>query len=339
MKKGFILLLLASSIGAQAQTSITITGADVAQIGKTMYMSYDTLVTTNPGAGGTNMVWNFSTLTPGYTDTVSFLSPAGTPWASMFPSSNVYITQSGSTGGAYLQKTASAVFLDGFADPTFAADYNPNEQIIALPTTYNTSFTNNSVVDYKDSTSFMPPADSFLYRSKKMKVSTADAWGTLTLPSGTFNVVRVKDVEYYTDSTYIHIPIFGWVGTSETLDTNWHYSWWANGQSFPILQVDSSSDGLGEYYYMSMNPTSVKGLNALAARTYPNPAKDVIHFSTASTKASISIYDAKGSLVRRVDNLKGEFDLQVSDLNNGMYMYTIAGDDDKTAKGTFHVMH
>jgi hypothetical protein len=41
MKKGFILLLLASSIGAQAQTSITINSADVAQIGKMMIMGHD----------------------------------------------------------------------------------------------------------------------------------------------------------------------------------------------------------------------------------------------------------------------------------------------------------
>jgi hypothetical protein len=303
-------------------------------------MGQDTIMAVDPGAGGANKTWNFSGLMAAYTDTIHFLSPAGTPYASMFPNSNVYLTQSGISGGAYMINNSSGLFLDGAGDPTVAIDYNPNEQIIAYPATYLTTFTNTSQFEYKDSTSSNPPADSFLLRSRKIKNSTVDAWGTLMLPSGSFNVIRMRDAEYYRDSVYIHVPIIGWVGVQETRDTNFHYSWWANGQSYPILMVDSSgAGGTGMYYFLKQNTNSVRDINPLTTKMYPNPAKDVVHFTTASTKASISIYDAKGSLVRKVDSSKGDFDVQVSDLNNGLYMYIVTGDDEKTAKGTFQVMH
>ncbi len=338
MKKTFTLLLaVTASVAAQAQ-SITIDSSDVAIMGKTIIMATDTssVITFTPGPSGANQTWNFSTAVAGTKDTVTFGSPAGTPYAAQFPNATVHA--SADSVHIYFVKTASALFIDGTAAAFIGlGDMNPNEQMIAFPSTMETTFTNTSSYQFTYPTGLSAPApDSTRIVFTKTKTAVVDAWGSVTTPGGTFNSIRVKSIGYTVDSSFTHFPLTGWMFGSENYDTSCTYDWWAKDESYPVMSMDSSSFGTYVSFLLPV-VNDIKQVNKLHASIYPNPAKNMLHISTQSAKLSVVIYDLKGSVVREEKNLNGTTVISVADLTSGMYLYSITDNEGKTARGRFNV--
>ena len=64
---------------------------------------------------------------------------------------------------------------------------------------------------------------------------------------------------------------------------------------------------------------------------FPNPAKDVVQFSkNANEQLAIEIFDVLGKSVLRIDNVQNE--VNVSELNSGLYFVHIALGDQKATK-------
>jgi len=62
----------------------------------------------------------------------------------------------------------------------------------------------------------------------------------------------------------------------------------------------------------------VEDFAANAVKMYPNPAKGVVNFSSASKKAlNVAVYDLLGKQVLRANAVQSE--LNISSLNPGMY--------------------
>jgi serine protease AprX len=53
---------------------------------------------------------------------------------------------------------------------------------------------------------------------------------------------------------------------------------------------------------------------------YPNPADEYVYFENTQGVVTINIYDIKGALIRTAELLNGKKQIQVSDLNPGMYI-------------------
>ncbi len=341
MKKLFTLFFAACSVAATAQ--ITINQADMAVIGKTVILAYDNGTPgLTPGATGANQTWNFSSVTSTDQDTLVFSNTAGTPHASHFPAANVYIPNL----GIYLVKNSSGVFIDGGSDPQMMGmmiDFNPNEQIISFPNTYQSTFSNTSAYAYSDSTSQipLPGVDSIRIKHSKVKNAVTDAWGNITTPAGTFGSIRVKSVEVSKDSIFLHIPIVGWSYFQDNQDTNTHYAWFAQGRFFPVFEMDVATDGsVNGMDYLKIDPVSVNDEKQLAAKVYPNPATDYIHFNTAANSdVTLRVFDVKGAEVRFTGSSTGKIDLPVSGMVNGTYFYIISDEKGNASKGEFNVLH
>ncbi|MDG1777909.1 MAG: T9SS type A sorting domain-containing protein [Flavobacteriaceae bacterium] len=68
-----------------------------------------------------------------------------------------------------------------------------------------------------------------------------------------------------------------------------------------------------------------------AVKMFPNPAKDVVQFSiNANEQLAIEIFDVLGKSVLRIDNVQNE--VNVSELNSGLYFVHIALGDQKATK-------
>lgn len=144
----------------------------------------------------------------------------------------------------------------------------------------------------------------FFFRQEQWRYNTVDGWGTLQLPTDTFEVIRVRSVLQRTDS--IHIDQFGTgftVPEPETVE----YKWLAVAEGHPVLQVNTLG-GVPNLVRFRHDPqaTAIAGpVREQEGRPYPNPAVDMVHVRMPSGAAGdLLLLDAGGREVRRVPGVR-----------------------------------
>ncbi len=161
--------------------------------------------------------------------------------------------------------------------------------------------------------------------------STADATGTLVLPSKTFSsVIRVV-----TSQTLI-FSIPG-VGVSNGTITQKTYDYYSLADSkFPILShltnfvnappVASASSQSIATVQKSYQSVGVKenAKEEVALNVYPNPSGSIVNFVTENNNAaSVSVHDINGKLIESAILTNGKLNLNVSGYSNGIYIYKL----------------
>ena len=76
---------------------------------------------------------------------------------------------------------------------------------------------------------------------------------------------------------------------------------------------------------------SISEANKTQTIVYPNPSKDVVTFENVDN-SDIYIYNTLGQLVKKVNNVMGKTQVNVSDLNNGVYIVRIQNGTDVQTK-------
>jgi hypothetical protein len=98
---------------------------------------------------------------------------------------------------------------------------------------------------------------------------------------------------------------------------------WINGTS-----------GLGMNPSLAIDDIKVSGMeddasieeNAVTSiNVYPNPASDIIHVTAGSNVSKAELLDQSGRVIRTVEVNNTKFDLNISDLNQGVYFVRING--------------
>jgi hypothetical protein len=199
--------LLLSSAALMAQPVIN--SSDFAVPGDKFYMATDTVTNPSPGAAGASATWSFGTLVANTMDTVVFATPTNVA----FPTSNLSLQTATGSELFFDKSSASLEALGFFGDPVGAglalsvALDNPLT-VITFPSQLGVTFVDTSYADVIISD--VPPdlaafVDTLRVIRNTNVTSTIDAYGTLTIPKGTFNdVLRQKYVEYTVDSIYVY---------------------------------------------------------------------------------------------------------------------------------------
>lgn len=343
MKKSLLLSFFAIGvIGANAQISITT--ADIAVPVKVIYQSTDTTSTSiNAGsAGATSQIWNMGALANDVTDTLNFIPYNWAPNAS-FSGSNLVLQQGTQNIHSYLLNNSSALSALGNNVVIFTGSDSlkvkqintPAEKYATFPFTYNSNFTN----DFRVNTlpfatgSAIPSVDSARQRSSVHKIVVVDAWGTLTTPLNTFNVIRAKETRVTHDTTDFHATSFGgfWIPAIQTsADSTASYTFWANSVGFPLVTVNMDSAGVSDIQWLRAMPTV--GINeytsAVQVNVYPNPAQNEINVAIdASTVSAVQIYDIMGKMVASFPISMDVTNVNTSGFANGAYTYSVIGQD------------
>lgn len=325
-----------------ANAQITIYSYDVVLAGNVVYQATDTLKEQmvngiNPGPSGPSQIWNFSNLLVGTVDTQLITNPAWTPSGSSFPNSNLAgVSNSGFT--AYLINNASGLYIDGaYGDFTgqgnTVVDLNPNDMITSFPNTYNTTFSNASNVIMTAPVS-SPPFDSVRVKERTSKTMKTDAWGSITTPLGTFNSLRQRGKVLVHDSIWAHTAIAGWTFLSESLDSSWHFSWWASGVGLPLLEFDSTeADTIRNISWLKTTPVpgSVSENSVLASvKTYPNPSAGKVNVAmpAAVKNYTAEIYSATGEKLGSMLSPGRDGSLDLTGIPNGIYFLRISSGKD-----------
>lgn len=324
-----------------ANAQITLQSYDVVVAGNVLHQANDTIKSQmvgglNPGASGGNATWDFTNLLVGNLDTLLITNPAWTPNGPSFPASNLAGVSTDGTA-FYLINTGTGLYIDGaYGDFTgqgaVKVNFNPNELMIPFPNTIGNSVVNTSEVII--SAPFAsPPFDSIRIKEIKTKNMVTDGWGTVKTPLGNYPSLRQRSKVVTHDSIWAHSSITGWAFFTETLDSNWHFSWWAKGVGLPIIEFDSTeADTIRNINWLKTVPVpgAVNENPVLGSiKAYPNPSAGKVNVSVpASVKEyTAEIYSATGEkLTGLLAGKDGSMDL--SGLPNGIYFLRITSGKD-----------
>ncbi|MCB0395869.1 MAG: gliding motility-associated C-terminal domain-containing protein [Flavobacteriales bacterium] len=244
-----VALLIASSAVAQ----ITITRDDMPNAGDKVTLSVQTQLSGfNPQLTGAGMTWDYTTLVPDSQRYQTFPLAASTPYFYFTfisdygtrnynpddlpfsllgtPPENAYyfFRENAST----FQVVGEGLTVSGQALPVF---YNSPDFVYLFPLNYGNKDSANS--------GYTLSLPNMGYFGKKQKrVNQVDGWGTLQLPFGTFETVRVHSTLYVTDSIFLDTLGFGF---NIPLPIVHEYKWLAKGGKVPILQINTTESLLG----------------------------------------------------------------------------------------------
>lgn len=346
--------LLALSGGA-AFSQITITADDfLGSIGTTARYLDDqrSNIPVNVGSAGPNQVWDYSTTTvpsPLVVEHYTVL-PASTPYFSYFPNANLtrhfkIISDSSLQLYHYWEVIPTAVNFLGIAsevhldtlDTTFI-DYDTDS--VPLPAAYGDSWLNVE----SDTFSVM----GFMNIDIDSTVSTIDAWGTLQLPSGSYNVLRLRDDvvsrSYVVfDTTIIQTGSESYIGYT-----------WISKDGYELLGIQSqpgeTNPNFTDAQGLSILDAIITGIDDQAgsivsdfylAQNYPNPFNPSTRIRFAlpqNAPVNLAVYNALGQKVATLVNQQlptGEHSVtwEARDLPSGIYYYRItAGEFRETRK-------
>lgn len=165
------------------------------------------------------------------------------------------------------------------------------------------------------------------YGQTMERENIVDGWGTLTIPMGTYNVLRVKSILTKVDTIFIDTLGFG---VTFPRPEEIEYKWLANNKSTPVLKVITNLGIISSIEYQDTLP--VVGINDLnlinTIAIYPNPTKEFVQVLFTAKNAgnlTYSIKDINGKLIlyNNFNAIAGKnvfvIDLRNNKLTKGVY--------------------
>lgn len=315
----------------------------------TYFFTEDTLgigIPVTLGTTGGPQTWTFSeAMFPvGGTQTATIVDPTTTPYTSTFPTADHAWRTVGQFGGtqfidySYLQLTSVAFLSLGYGSTvggfTILEDNVPDDLILEFPATLGTSWTSN----YSVTSTPFPGATQIDSTSRSTMI---DAWGTVQLPTGTFNCLRVRDDETTTYNTYVSGILINSVTT-----TYYTYSWITEQEGW-LVEVVSLEDEPNPNFTLAEGitfRTTSSGLEDTQAsltedfvlyQNYPNPfnpSTTIAYSLTRSADLEITVYNLLGEKMKvlfsgrqQAGNHSVEFNGE--DLPSGIYLYQLKSAD------------
>jgi hypothetical protein len=316
----------------------------------TYFASEDTIGSGIPvslGTTGGPQTWTFSeTLFPvGEVFTATIVDPTTTPYTSTFPNADHAWHTFGQSGGisyneySYLQINSLAWLSLGYGGNyvgyNYIEDNVPDDLILEFPATLGTSWTSNYSVTSS-------PSPGTMEIDSTSRSSVVDAWGTIQVPSGSYDCLRIRDDETSIYNYYVS----GILISSDTI-TSYTYSWIAEQEGWlaeVVSQEDEPNPNFSIAEGVTFRTTTPTGLGDPQAslidgfvlnQNYPNPFNPVtvIEYSIPkSSELEISVYNLLGQRVQilfsgkqEAGSHKVEFD--GTELPSGIYLYQIKSDN------------
>lgn len=360
----FSLLCCLPFVGAQ----ITLSADDYYPVvGDTLEMQFvlapqDISVT----ASGSDQNWDFSDLTGGTLRTRIIQAASDAPNAEDFPNADVFDVQL--AGSNYYRATDESFALVGFngEDPLgqglqVSTPFSPAyvERWGSLEffdlNTFSSALTLSLAADdipggIFDALPISP--DSIRVRVAIDRTDLVDAWGTITIPGGEYEVLREKRTEIRDVRLDAKIGFLPWTDITDTAlgllpidqlgqDTTNTYIFWSNEAKEAIVEIEMNADessvnSIAYKFNDIINSTNDLWANNQARLTiYPNPATDFAHLKFSDLRAGdyqVDIYNLTGKKVWSKDyyiNGHGQHKINVSNLPKGFYLCQLKNENGK----------
>jgi len=370
MKKLLLsLITLLGSLGLFAQ--ITVTNATFPVAGDTLFTAIDNMPNgvTITAAGGPQS-WNFAGLQAPFTRR-NIVRSAGTGSAAAnFPAAELRMSL-GDNGEGYFNVTSNRFELIGFSgtDPIgqnvqVQTPFSPAEIYRRAPMNLFDVNQSQSALLVAFSADDLPSAildllpitpDSLRVRIHTNRTDIVDAWGTLTIPGGIYDVLREKRTEFQDTRLDIKVGFFPWQDITDIVvqlvgiegldqlgrDTTVSYHFFNNQVKEPIavVTINNAQTAPETVEYKAKDIVSnVQNLGGLKPNVYafPNPAIVSVRFEFSNLP--------KGEYTLRIFNVLGEEMIKkryfvngsrtekvdISQLKKGAYLYSLVNERGKT---------
>lgn len=276
----------------------------------------------SPGTAGPGQTWNLAAMGGTSAGLTNVVSPGSTASGASFPGSNVACENLAATTCNYYN-TSSTVFTNtGIKAGSTLIPYSNPEDFLHFPFAYTNSYTDTWAGQFTSS-------GYTFYRTGSTTV-TADGYGTLITPNGTYNnVMRVHFVQVYQDSAYIGTPYV-------TTYNNDEYMWYSNGIHVQVALVYTLTSSAGGPYTGSAYVTGSVGINETentisSFELYPNPVGDLLNINlslTENKEISVIVYNELGQKMDLGHNESISLStklvqLNVATLPKGIYFATV----------------
>ncbi|MFN0275213.1 MAG: T9SS type A sorting domain-containing protein [Chitinophagales bacterium] len=274
---------LTYSISAQP----VISSAAFGEAGDSYVMKGIEEISLEPGDGGADVTWDFSTaVLNGGTDMREVVDAATSTYGSDFPDANI-ATVTNDTSFTYYFISGVLLSYYGTATPSLSQIFDEPADLVDFPVTYNDTKTD----DFSGSATILG-FEATLTGSSTM---IADGYGTVILPGGASysDVLRLKlDLNILAEVT--GLPI-----TAEINSTI--YYWLLDGITGPVIQYTSAETAISGFpttpaIFIDVNDdllADVSGPPAISFNVFPTLADEFINVSS-ETGGQISIYTLTG---------------------------------------------
>lgn len=196
---------------------ITITDVNIASVGDVRIEKIDeSPVGVSIGVSGGNQIWDFSSLNADYINELNFVAPGKTDFGATFPNSNLAIEIDDFY--IFLSNNPNSLYLLGYAENTNSYPLENPELMLEFPTQYEDEFGFSIQLDSISLVSEMGPENAsglqFLMPgivAAKIRIDTSsmsyvDGWGTAIVEGEEYDVLRVKNLSFGTDTVYGIVP-------------------------------------------------------------------------------------------------------------------------------------
>lgn len=340
MKKITLLSLSILLTSFTAVSQIIIHSGEILGVGDEVIQGFDNSPdqAIEPGPEGEDLNWDFGSLFADEIDTFRFVNPLSTPYWMRFPGSNVCLLTLADSNFVYFDKDTDNLTMKGLVVEApglgkVSSPVHPGEEFLSFPCEYG----------FQDNESFYylflaegntPGVDSLRVKRTTDKSLEVDAWGSMSTPIGTYDVLRIHELREVTDSIWGKVPFFGWQFIDEEQSTEERYIWWSDdpavGYILANLNIDpSNGDVLSAEFMAEPNaPALSRHVKAVEPHIYPNPVRDLLHVEIVGAKyIQLHVYDLSGRLLlqKRLSGATGE--ISVEYLDKGLYLleYNISG--------------
>lgn len=316
MKTLLLSLLLISCIALKAQPVLS--SAITPLVGQTESFFVHDTTGVWPGPSGANQTWNFN-LNSGSQQSITYISAAGTPYASSFPFAGAAVTQL----GVYLYYETLPGNFDyyGYSNGSSQMIYSDPETMLVGPFQYQ-----------ELSQDICSATFSYVGGISGSRTGTTDkyydAYGTLVINGNTHtNVARIFIEQNLTDSSntgiqFRHIENFIWFdgnSMNKLLEISTEYN---VNNAIVVKTVKSYSVSTGIKENNSVSELSISS-------TPDGPSKHHLQFSATEKKnLSIEIFNINGSLIHtsNIESFTGinHFEFSMMDEAPGMYLLKVS---------------
>jgi hypothetical protein len=313
----YCLLLLGLSQPVTAQISIT--NSVFPAVGDTLRYAFGN----QPGAineiftpPGGNQAWSLINLQATQTWNQVMKNPATGANQASFPGASVLYNPLNSSSQVYLQVTGTQVLDMGYfgldelgLGLNLLFDKVPNLEVTWAPVNFfDIRQSTSNVLTAFDAPiappillNLVPTADSFRIRVTYQRLGAIDAYGTLAIPGGTFNVLRKKQTEYKSIAVDVKVLPLGWIDIStiggqqilplgtDTI-TTFHFLNDVSKEAIAICTLNTAQNQVTGVQYKYINPCPTITFTATPSNTCPGSSNGQIVVSGVSGGAGAYMY-------------------------------------------------
>ncbi len=346
------LLLLALSLPLVGSAQITLNSSDFSNANDTVRMSTTTDFAIDFATTGANHSWDFTNLVAESQTLFDFQDVSSASALSQFLFGGFAPTQYQASYfiasddlpldqlGTFLPVSITDVYqfsrvtADSIASVGFSMLVEGNEipfrsdtieKRYQFPLNYQDTYTGKGYTEMD-----LNPIANIIWKQARQRSSEVDGWGSIDLPIGSFDVLRVRHTIFENDSIYQEF--FGnpmWVGID--LPTAYIYEWIAAGEKEPVLRIETSEVGGSEVvrkveYRDNYDPllAGIEENTLVALEVYPNPANNEILVNQPIEGANFVIIDGSGRTV--LSGVLSDKAIHIESLESGAYLMIVSSE-------------